>query len=254
MLLLINCPEMSKSSDLFWQGVLKYITIGVLVFLFFYPAYMYRLIYPYIFAKPVAGKLQISNQDYFSDLNNPQDIPVKASKMTFIVSPKVRYAVTGKVAYVERYSTLWEKFAHGHDLSHSIYNDLSPLDLTLVYGSLANKDKYSLINFDHEYRTAKLTYPRNAISHNDLINYLNNYHIIPANKRIRHALDTILTDDTIYIEGYLSDVTAIEEPRFILKTGLRHNQWHEELYGGNYAPMCFVLYTTKIIINHRVYE
>ncbi|MBQ8482357.1 MAG: hypothetical protein IJ532_07485 [Alphaproteobacteria bacterium] len=245
---------MSKQSDLFWKGVLKYIAIGVTVFLLFYPSYLYRLIYPYIFSKPITGKLQISNQDYFNDLQNPQDIRIKSSEMTFIVSPKVKYAVTGKVAYVERYSGWWEKFAHGYDPSHSIYNDLSPIDLTLVYGSLADKEKYSLINFDHEYRTAKLTYPRNSVSYNELIDYLNNYHIIPANNHIRRALDTILTDDTIYIEGYLSDVTAVEEPRFILKTGLRHNQWHKELYGGNYAPMCFVLYTTKIVINHRVYE
>lgn len=245
---------MSKSSDLFWKGVLKYISIGVGIFLFFYPTYIYRLIYPYLFAKPIAGKLQISQEDYFSDLNNPQDIRIKTSKMTFIASPKVKYAVTGRVAYVERYSGWWEKFAHGYDASHMLYNYFSPADLTLVYGSLANKEKYHLLSFAHEYRTAKITYPRGAITHDELINYLNNYHIIPANNRIKRALDTILADDTIYIEGYLTDVKAVEEPRFFLQTGLRHNQWHKELYGGNYAPMCFVLYTTKIIMNHRVYD
>lgn len=245
---------MSKSSDLFWKGCLKYISVGVAIFLFFYPAYIYRLVYPYIFGKPVVGRLQISEKDYFSDLHNQQDIRIKTAKMTFIASPKVKYAVTGKVAYVERYSGWWEKFAHGYDAGHTLYNYFSPLDLTLVYGPLANKDKYQLINFEHEYRTAKMTYPRNSVSYNDLINYLNNYHIIPANNRIRRALDTIITDDTIYIEGYLVNVSAVEEPRFFLKTGLRHNQIHKELYGGNYAPMCFVLYTTKIIMNNRVYE
>ena len=245
---------MSKSTNLFWKGVLKYISVGVAIFLFFYPAYLYRLIYPYIFGKPIEGKLQISSEDYFYDLENPQDIRIITSKMTFIAYPRVKYSVTGKVAYVERYSGWWEKFAHGYDASHTLYNYFSPLDLTLVYGPLADKDKYQLINFEHEYRTAKLTYPPSLIKYGDLINYLNNYHIIPANNRIRRALDTILTDDTIYIEGLLVNVKAVEEPRFFLKTGLRHNQWHEELYGGNYAPMCFVLYTTKIIMNHRVYE
>ena len=48
---------MSRESDLFWKGVLKYIAVGILIFLFFYPAYMYRLIYPYIFAKPVCQNL-----------------------------------------------------------------------------------------------------------------------------------------------------------------------------------------------------
>ena len=128
------------------------------------------------------------------------------------------------------------------------------MDLTLVYGPLANKEKYQYINFDHEYRAAKLTYSREIISYDELINYLNNYHIIPANWRIKRGLDTIITDDTIYIEGYLVNVRAIEEPWFYLNTGLRHNQWHKELYGGNYAPMCFVLYTTKLVIKHRVYE
>lgn len=245
---------MSRESDLFWKGVLKYIAVGILIFLFFYPSYMYRLIYPYIFAKPVSGKLQISDKDYFSDLQNPQDIQIKSSKITFVLSPKVKYAVTGKVAYVERYSGWWEKFAHGHDKSHTLYNYFSPMDLTLVYGSLANKEKYQYIKFSHEYRAAKMTYSREKISFSELIDYLNNYHIIPANNRIKRGLDTIITDDTIYIEGYLVNVRALEEPWFNLKTGLRHNQWHEELYGGNYAPMCFVLYTTKVIMNHRVYE
>ena len=245
---------MSKSSDLFWRGVLKYIAVGVLVFLFFYPAHVYRLIYPYIFGKSVTGRLEISNKDYFTDLQNPQDIRIKTSKMTFIASPQAKYAVTGKVAYVERYSGWWEKFAHGHDASHTIYNYFSPIDLTIVYGPLANKEKYQYIIFNHEYRMAKMTYSRSHVNHDELINYLNNYHIIPANNRIKRALDTILTDDTIYIEGYLVNVRAVEEPRFFLETGIKHDQWHKELYGGNYAPMCFVLYTTKIIMKHRVYE
>ena len=245
---------MSKSSDLLWKGVLKYTAIGVAVFLFFYPAYLYRLIYPYIFAKPIAGKLQISDKDFFADLENTKDFQIKSSKVTFILTPKVKYAVTGKVAYVERYSGWWEKFAHGHDKAHTLYNYFSPMDLTLVYGPLANKEKYQYINFDHEYRAAKLTYSRAVISHDELINYLNNYHIIPANGRVKRGLDTIITDDTIYIEGYLVNVKAIEEPWFYLNTGLRHDQWHKELYGGNYAPMCFVLYTTRLIIKHRVYE
>jgi len=245
---------MSKSSDLFWKGVLKYTAVGVAVFLFFYPAYVYRLIYPYIFGESVNGKLQISDKDFFSDLKKTQDIQIKSSKATFILSPKVKYAVTGKVAYVERYSGWWEKFAHGHDLSHTLYNYFSPIDLTLVYGPLANKEKYKYINFDHEYRMAKMTYSREHVTHEELINYLNNYHIIPANSRVKRALDTIITDDTIYIEGYLVNIRAVEYPWFSLKTGLRHNQWHEELYGGNYAPMCFLLYTTKIIIKHRAYE
>lgn len=245
---------MSKSSELFWRGVLKYISAGVLIFLFFYPAYVYRLIYPYVFGKQINGRLEISNKDYFTELQNPQDIRIKTPKMTYILSPQVKYAVTGKVAYVERYSDWWEKFAHGYDLSHMLYNSLSPMDLTLVYGPLANKEKYQYINFDHEYRTAKMTYSQSHITHQELIDYLNNYHIIPANNRIRRALDTIITDDTIYIEGYLVNVQAVEEPRFYLKTGIKHNQWHKELYGGNYAPMCFVLYTTKIIMKHRIYE
>lgn len=245
---------MSKSSDLFWRGVLKYISIGVLIFLFFYPAYVYRLIYPYVFGKQINGRLEISNKDYFNELQNPQDIRIKTSKMTYILSPQVKYAVTGKVAYVERYSGWWEKFAHGYDPSHMLYNNLSPIDLTLVYGPLANKDKYQYIIFDHEYRTAKMTYSQAHISHQELIDYLNNYHIIPANNRIKRALDTIITDDTLYIEGYLVNVRAVEEPRFFLETGIKHDQWHKELYGGNYAPMCFVLYMTKIIMKHRVYE
>ena len=245
---------MSKSSDLFWKGVLKYISIGVVVFLFFYPAYLYRLIYPYIFAKPVAGKLQISDKDFFADLENTKDFQIKSSKATFILTPQVKYAVTGKVAYVERYSGWWEKFAHGHDKAHTLYNYFSPMDLTLVYGPLANKEKYQYINFDHEYRAAKMTYSRAVITHEELINYLNNYHIIPANRRVKRGLDTIITDDTIYIEGYLVNVKAVEEPWFVLNTGLRHDQWHKELYGGNYAPMCFILYTTKLIIKNRVYE
>ena len=69
---------MSKSSDLFWKGVLKYISIGVLIFLFFSPASLYRLLYPYMFAKPIAGKFQISDKDFFADLENTKDFQIKS--------------------------------------------------------------------------------------------------------------------------------------------------------------------------------
>ena len=78
----------------------------------------------------------------------------------------------------------------------------------------------------------------------------NNYHPIPATKNVDKALSMLLPGDIVYIEGYLVDV-----PQMRLKTGTRKDQYHENMIVNGMAPgMCFILYTTKIVLNGWIYE
>ena len=82
-----------------------------------------------------------------------------------------------------------------------------------------------------------------------LASVLYDYYADLTNEKINKALHMLLPEDIIYIEGYLVDVLSMG-----LKTGTRKQQQHDYLISGYNPGMCFVLYTTKIIFNGRIYQ
>ena len=190
----------------------------------------------------------------------------------YMLVPKTRYAVTGRVGIVDSYDTLFNKFYRGH--SQSAYINLVPQDIFLVIGDMARDDIFQKFKFEHEerlgrvlckgvkYRTSFFSFrmseeeaQKNMEKLNACNQYINqseqyNYHPIPATKRINKALSMLVPGDVVYLEGYLVDV-----PSMRLKTGTRKDQYHENMIVSGRAPgMCFILYTTKVMLNGRVYE
>ena len=254
-----------------WSYAKKLLIILIIVQIFF-PEYLKRMIYPYIYGKATTEKVQISSEDSFEDINEPR-FRFDKDGWSYVLYPRTKYSVTGRIGIVERYDTLFGKIFRGQ--FQGDYINLVPLDLFIVINELAKPEIFKMFRFVHEERMGGIRckgvkYRESVMSgffsswseyEKSKANlakcqpymkdeYLNNYHPIPANKNVDKALHQIVAGDVVHLEGVLVDV-----PQMGLKTGTRKNQYHKELYGGRGgAGMCFILYTTKVILNNRIYE
>ena len=244
------------------------------IFCFFWPQYWKRLVYPFIYGKYTNQELEISAQDSFEDLpDNTPPIYFKYDSYTYELTPKTKYSVTGKIAYVEPYDGIWNRFYRNHSQKH--YINIVPIDFFIVIGNIAKPEIYKMFEFGHEeragfircrgvkYKTSVFSmflsekeYRKSAENEAKCAPFFkpedyNNYHPIPANENIRKAFHMLLPKDVVYLEGILVDVNSMG---LDLVTGTRKLQHHKYIIAGYNPGMCFVLYTTKIIFNNHVYE
>lgn len=244
------------------------IALGLLIFLF--PEYPKRLIYPLLFAQKSAEKLTVSQDGTYKDVE-PATFSFSRNSYTYQLLMKTQYSITAKIGYIDHYDTILNKIYRGH--SQSKYINLVPIDLLMVYADMAKPDIYKLFEFGHEeragiikckgvkYKESFFSYyssesereesEKNSAICNPHINedQFNNYHPIPANENVNKGLHTLLAGDVVHLEGYLVDVPAMG-----LHTGTRTSQRHDYVMGGQNPGMCFILYTTKIIVNGYIYQ
>ena len=255
----------------FFKRYRRHIFFGLLLFCFFFPAYWKRAVYPYLYGKKYDGVLNISEHDFFEDVDG-QSFSFERGKYAYVLVPRTQYSVTGRVGILDHYDTLWNRFFRGQ--FQGDYINLVPRDIFLVIGQMAQEEIFKKFKFDHEerlgrvlckgvkYRTSFMSaYRSQEEAEKSEANFKkchqyikqeeqNNYHPIPATERINKALSMLLPGDVVYLEGILVDV-----PQMRLKTGTRKEQHHENMIINGMAPgMCFILYTTKVIFNGRVYE
>ncbi|MBR2137276.1 MAG: hypothetical protein IJ852_04890 [Alphaproteobacteria bacterium] len=246
----------------------------VLIFNFFYPAYLKRMIYPYLFGQRSDEQLIISAEDYFHDISAPE-VTLNRKGKKFRLIPKTNYKVTARLGYIDHYDTLFNRFFRGQ--FQGDYINLVPRDLLLVIGDMAKPEIFDLFRFEHEERLGivkckGVIYRESFVSgigisekkwqkseaanktcspHINTLLY-NNYHPIPANERIDKALSMLLPGDIVQIEGTLVDV--IMPDGGVLDTGTRKNQYHNMFTGGQKPGKCFIIYTTKITVNGFSYK
>ncbi len=246
------------------------IIFGTFFLFLYFQTEIKRCVYPFIYGQKTNAVLQISAQDYFEDINH-QNIPYKKGKYTYTLKPKTVYSVTGRVGIVDRYDTLFNRFYRGQ--FQGAYIALVPQDVFLVIGQMADDDIFQKFVFEHEERLGRVLckgvkYKKSFLSsfsslkqaqesmekYKECNHYIkeeeqNNYHPIPASKNINKALSMLKKGDVVYLEGFLVDVDPLG-----LKTGTRKKQHHQNIIINGMQPgMCFVLYTTKVILNGYQY-
>lgn len=254
-----------------YTGVFQKAAVILLCLHLLFPQYAKRILYPHIFGKPTTAEQHISETDSFKDITMQPFRFVRKNK-TYILEPHTRYSVTARVGIVDDYDTLANKFFRGQFQGE--YITLAPRDVVLVIGQMAKPEIFDKFEFRHEermggavckgvkYRTSFMPSfmsekkaQKNWQKYRQCYQYIkaeeyNNYHLIPANERINKALSMLLPNDVVTVEGLLVDV-----PQMRLKTGTRKEQTHKNMTVNGYAPgMCFILYTTKVVLKNYVYE
>ena len=250
---------------------LRFFVCILIILQFMFPQYLKRVVYPYFLGKKAEELQVISQEDFFEDVGA---IPFHYQRngKDYILVPRAKYLVTGRVGIVDNYDGLWTKFYRGY--VQGDYINLVPRDVVLVIGQMADPEVFNLFDFEHEermggakckgvkYRESFMSFyssrremeesERNLAICEPYIKAkeYNNYHPIPANETINMAMSMLLYGDVVTLEGILVDV-----PQMGLDTGTRKEQVHEKFrINGQKPGKCFVLYTTKVIINGFVYE
>lgn len=248
--------------------------IVFLIFNFFYPEYLKRTVYPYLFGQKADTELQISSSDYFQDISAPE-VTFERKGKKFRLIPKTNYSVTGRVGYIDHYDTFFNRIYRGQ--FQGDYIDLVPQDLLIVIGEMAKPDIFKMFKFEHEERLgivkckgviyresfatgvniSKKQWENSQKAAQECLPHIktplyNNYHPIPANERINKALSMLLPGDVIHLEGTL--VNAILPDGGLLDTGTRKEQHHNMFTNGLKPGKCFILYTTQVTVNGYTYK
>jgi len=253
------------------------LAVGLIIY-FVFPKYWKAAIYPFLYGKQRGIEQKISAESYFEDVQS-EPFNFKRKDSTYLLIPKTKYSATGRVGITERYDGWWNKFYRGYSTNSSqhSYIDLVPQDVYLVIGKMAEPDIFNMFKFIHEerwggvgcrgvrYHTSILSdFMTNRKRKQSQENYekcnpyindneKNNYHPIPANENINAALSMLKHGDLVSIEGVLVDVSINGKP--FIETATRHSQNHPwARIGGIVSGWCFVLYTTKIVVNGVLYE
>ena len=251
--------------------LLKVFCACLIVFIFCYPQYWKRLIYPLLIGEKSQQSQIVSTQDFFEDIIMP-DIAIDRNGKLYRLEPKVAYKVTGRVGIVDNYDGLLNKIYRWQQ--QGSYINLVPRDIFLVIGKMAEPQVFDMFEFKHEermgsvlckgvkYKTSFMSsfqdekeFNKSKENYEKCNPYIkneeqNNYHPIPATENINRALSMLIKGDIVSLEGYLVDV-----PELGLSTGTRKNQVHENMIISGANPgKCFVLYTTQVTINGIDYK
>jgi hypothetical protein len=167
-------------------------------------------------------------------LNEDHSFSLQKGGNQFDLKPVARYLVSARVMSTRSYSSGWE-------------SSLSPVDLVLVWGDLADK-KYDR-NISYRQRNRWYYYRYSAdfpLSTQYIINHSCNNHMVPATDNIRRALKSIKTDDLITVQGYLINITG--------KMGGRKVWWNTSTSRSDSGDhSCEIIYVEKLRVRDKVY-
>lgn len=188
---------------------------------------------------------QVTDQD-FSDIDVSQEplqnkytsgyqIIKKTKDYEFVITPVAKYKISAIVVSKKSYRDGW-------------YSEISPIDLALAWGRLANPEIGKYITFSQSDRWYFYEYEENCpFDNNYVITHSANNHIIPANENIYKSIKTVKKKEKIYLEGYLVNVSGRYKGRTF--------RWKSSLTRKDSGDgSCEVFYVRKVKIGADIYE
>ena len=153
----------------------------------------------------------------------------------FTMTPVADYKISGMVVGKETYSTGWD-------------GEISPVDLAIVWGKLAESEYDRYISYRQSNRWYFYQYKEGSPFDNSfVISHSANNHIIPANENIHEAVKTIGGKDVVVLEGFLVNIKGTYKGQPVT--------WNTSLSRkdtGNGS--CELFYVSKVRIDTKVYE
>lgn len=123
---------------------------------------------------------------------------------------------------------------------------LIPDDLALAWGPVlappfAGRISYSQFSRFFFWRTKDQSLDRGTI-----VSHTANVHLIPAGRRLSHAVRAVSRGDLVRLEGWLVDVEGIDDGEF---------RWGTSTARDDEGPgSCETVYLTRLTVGERVYE
>jgi hypothetical protein len=158
-----------------------------------------------------------------------ENISKTIDNVTFTIEPVATFSGTFHVLSVRHHY-------------NSPVNELSPVDLCVAWGKVAEPQYLEHINFSLQAgRWCSWSWDSSIGLEKEYINsHIANIHGIPSNDNISKALKSVKKGQKVYVEGYL--VNVYQQGRCIARTSLTRED-----------SDCEFLYLVKIIIGNKVY-
>jgi hypothetical protein len=147
-------------------------------------------------------------QQQFDPAHEPEQSAVDAAarehdllvaQTHWTVTPLARYRIAARVLHRERYYLGWQ-------------SDLSPIDLALGWGPMANKQVDRFIDWYQSGRWYFYHWSAESPYRNEDIQVASaNVHLVPATLNVRRALFEIAADDVVWLGGYLISAHSIDD-------------------------------------------
>lgn len=187
----------------------------------------------------------------------PQEYKQTASfgKYEAALNFRAEYQVTGRAVYVDVYdNSFYFGFKSKQQELNTLYNAVSPLDISLFIGETAQDGNWQKIKVGHEYRV--LTWQWSSADKVTVnMDEISNSHIIPASTAIRHGFDTINKGDIVYINGFLLDWNPVGEFADIdFKTALTPGEIADFKLGGRISGLCRYFYVTELTVKGYAFK
>ncbi len=126
--------------------------------------------------------------------------------------------------------------------------EISPLDLAVVWGKLAEPEYHRFMSYRQSGRWYFYKYKSGfPLDDHYIISHSSNNHIIPANKNVKRAVMTIGEGDKVVLEGFLVNLKGDYKGRAVT-----WNSSTTRVDTGNGS--CEVFYVYKVRIKDMVYE
>ncbi len=160
---------------------------------------------------------------------------IKVKKGEFKITPVAAYRIAALVVGKEPYSSGWNA-------------KISPIDLGLVWGKLAEPDCRKYISYSQDNRWLSFNVKRDCPVDPSYVNsHASNNHIIPSTQNIWYAVKTIREKQKVVLEGFLVNVAGTYNGRTVW-----WNTSRSRTDSGDGA--CEILFVTKVRIENKVYE
>ncbi len=168
-------------------------------------------------------------------LFNEEKIVIVKDSGKFILTPVAEYSISARVVSKRSYSRKWTA-------------KLSPFDLALVWGELADMETDKFISYSQKNRWYYYKYSQDCpIDKNYIIAHSSNNHIIPSTYNLSLALKEIKKNDNIEISGYLVKVSGfVGKQKISWGTSMRRTDSGDR--------SCELIYAKMIRINDKIFR
>jgi hypothetical protein len=180
-------------------------------------------------------KIDTSHDPVQSPYKSEEPIVVEMKNGIFHLTPLAEYKVSGMVVSKKSYSDDWD-------------GKISPLDLAIAWGKLAEPECGRSMTFWHAHRWYNYKWKEGSpLDASYVITHSGNNHIIPATENIYRGIKTIKKKDKVVLEGFLVNLKGTYEGRTVTwNTSLSR----KDTGGGS----CELFYVNKVRIDTKVYE
>ena len=164
-----------------------------------------------------------------------EPILIRLKKAELKMTPLAVYKIAALVVGAESYSFGWNA-------------KISPVDLALAWGKLAEQEFQKYISYSQDNRWVVFNIKKDSpLDVAYVTSHASNHHIIPATQNIRYAVQTIKKKQKVLLEGFLVDITGTYDGKTVW--------WNTSLSRTDTGSgACEILYVTKARIGNKVYE